>query len=325
MIVINTRDKRGENMKKILRNLRNLRELFTEQGMAGLDFISMNIGFDGKVYFLFSSKIPARIDGMFVNTAANAVYTALVVTPSWESGVVEKAERIDLGKHAMNFHFIRPVPDGSFLLLGSRCMYSKESGPEKNAVFTDREGNVLRALTFGDGIADCIVRNDGIIITSYFDEGIFGNYGWEEPIGSCGLCAWTMDGEIIWRSERDILDCYAINTDASGNLWYYYYTDFHLIRTDFRTETEYDPMVEGASRFTVVENGSFLIMNGGYENSDSFYVSRISGCQIEDTEPLEFVNEDGISVPAAPEVFNGAKALVLTEDGDICFADFSKL
>ena len=181
-------------MKKTLRNLRSLRDLFTEQGMTGLDFVSMNIGYDGTVYFLFSSQIPARIDGMFVNTVANAEYTALAVTPSWESGVVEKVERFDLGKHTMNFHFIRPVPDGSFLLLGARCVYSEKNGPEKNAVFTDREGNVLRELTFGDGIQDCIVRNDGMIITSYFDEGIFGNYGWEEPIGSCGVCAWTTDG-----------------------------------------------------------------------------------------------------------------------------------
>ena len=312
-------------MEKILKNFLNPRDLFIEHGMMGLDFVSMNIGYDEKVYFLFSSKIPARINGMFVNTAANASYTALAVTLSWERGVVEKVERFDLGKHTMNFHFIRPVPDGSFLLLGARCMYSEESGPEKNAVFTDKEGNVLRELTFGDGINDCIVRNDGIIITSYFDEGVFGNYGWQEPIGSCGLCAWTMDGRIIWRSERDIADCYAINIDESGNLWYYYYTDFLLVRTDFRTEMEYDPMIKGADSFAVVENGGALIMSGGYDNPDSFCVSRISGGQIEDKEPLVFVGEDGISVPTKSIVWGGAKALVLTADGNVCFADFSKI
>ncbi len=312
-------------MKITLKNPRNLRELFTQQGMAGLDFVSMSIGYDGQVYCLFSSKVPERIDGMFVNTAANAAYTALVLTPSWESGAIEKAERIGLGRHGMNFRFLRPVPDGSYLLLGSRCMYSKKSGPEKNAVFVDREGNVLRELTFGDGIADCIVRRDGIIVTSYFDEGIFGNYGWEEPIGSCGVCAWTVNGEIIWRSERDITDCYAIHVDESGNLWYYFYTDFQLIRTNFRTETEYDPMVEGADSFAVVGNGRFLIMNGGYDDENAFYVHRISGDEIGDPEPLEFVGEDGSAVPAAPRVFGGAKALVFTADGSLCFTDFSKM
>ena len=56
-------------MKKTLKGLRNLEELFTEQGMAGLDYLSMSIGYDGKAYFLFSSKIPDRIDGMFVNNS----------------------------------------------------------------------------------------------------------------------------------------------------------------------------------------------------------------------------------------------------------------
>ena len=312
-------------MKKVLKSFRNLRALFTEHGTVGLDFISMNIGYDQKVYFLFSSAIPPRIDGMFVNTTANTVYTALVVTPAWENGGVEKVERFDLGKHTMNFHFILPVPDGSFLLLGARCMYSKKHGPEKNAVFTDREGNVLRALTFGDGIQNCIVRHDGIIVTSYFDEGIIGNYGWDDPIGSCGVRAWTTQGETVWRSERDITDCYAINVDESGNLWYYYYTDFQLIRTDFRTEAEYDPKVEGADSFAVVENGRFLIMNGGYDDPDSFYVSRIGGGQTEDTEPLEFVDADGRPVPVSSVVWGCAKALVLTKTGDICFADFFKV
>ena len=312
-------------MKKTLKGLRNLRALITEQGMAELDYVSMNIGYDGKAYFLFSSKIPERIDGMFVNTVANAEYTALALTPSWENGGLEKVERLDLGAHTMNFRFFRPVPDGSFLLLGSRCMYSQKNGPERNAVFIDREGNVLRALTFGDGIADCIVRADGLIITSYFDEGVMGNYGWDDPIGSCGLCGWTTDGRNIWRCERDILDCYAMNTDADGNLWYYYYTDFQLVRTDFKTETEYDPMVEGASCFTVAGHGRFLIMDGGYDDPDSFYVSRINGDQIEDSEPLEFVREDGSSIAAVPQVFSGTKGLIMTRDGDICFADFSEM
>ena len=311
-------------MKITLRNPLKLRELFTEQMMAGFDFVSMDIGYDGKAYFLFSSRIPPRIDGMFVDTAANAEYAALIVTPSWESGAVENVEKVSLGKHAMNFHFIRPVPDGSFLLLGARCMNSKENGPEKNAVFTDRKGKVLRELTLGDGIADCIVRDDGIIITSYFDEGVFGNYGWDDPIGSCGVCVWK-DDEIIWRSERDICDCYAMNTDADGNLWYYYYTDFLLVRTDFRSETEYDPEVKGAGSFTVAGNGRYLIMDGGYDASDLFYVSRISEGRTEDKEPLEFVKENGSVIRAVPRAFSGAKTLVMDENGNVYFADFSAL
>ena len=311
-------------MRKTLKNPTNLTDLIQKQGLAEHDFVSMSIGYDGKAYLLFSSKVPPRIDGMFVNTTADAAYTAMVLTPCWQSGLVEQVERLELGRHRMNFHFLQPVPDGSFLLLGARCLYSKKTGPEQNAVFTDREGKVLRALTMGDGIADCIVRKDGVIITSYFDEGVLGNYGWDEPIGSCGVCAWTTEGEILWRSERDIMDCYAIHLDESGRLWYYYYTDFSLICTDFRTEAEYDPGIEGADSFAVVENGRLLVMNGGYDDPHSFFVLPITDGQIGDPEPLEFIRADGSPVPAASVLWYGAKALLLPGNGAICFMDFSQ-
>ena len=97
-------------MRKTLKDPKGLRKLFIEQGVAGLDLVSMEIGYDGKAYFLFSSGVPARIDGMFVNTVADAVYTSVVITPSWESGAIEKVEKLDLGRHTMNFRFMLPVP-----------------------------------------------------------------------------------------------------------------------------------------------------------------------------------------------------------------------
>ncbi len=57
-------------------------------------------------------------------------------------------------------------------------------------------------------------KKDGTIITSYFDEGVFGNYGWDEPLGACGLIAWTSEGTPLWKNENySIYDCYAISLD----------------------------------------------------------------------------------------------------------------
>ena len=310
-------------MEKTIRNLTSTVRLLEEQGVADLDYVSMDIGYDGRVYLLFSSGAPERINGMFVDTAANAEYTALILTPDWQSGAIEETEKLALGKHAMNFQFLRPVSDGLLLLLGSRCMYSGKDGPEKNAVFVDPEGNVLRELTFGDGIADCIVKADGTIVTSYFDEGVMGNYGWKKPIGSSGLVAWTAEGEILWRPDRDILDCYAMNVDEEGDLWYYYYTDFLLVHTDGKTETEYEPAFEGADRFAVIDGGRTLIMNGGYDDEDTFYVSRI-GDKNAAAEQLTFTGSDGAAIEAVPVSFLGAKAILLTPDGDVSFMDLSR-
>ena len=50
-------------MKKALKNLQNLKKLFEEHGTAELDLVGMNIGYDGKVYFLFSSGMQSRLPG----------------------------------------------------------------------------------------------------------------------------------------------------------------------------------------------------------------------------------------------------------------------
>lgn len=48
-------------------------------------------------------------------------------------------------------------------------------------------------------------------------QGIFGNYGWDEPIGNCGLIVWDENGNIVWKSKYLIYDCYAMNVDDRGN------------------------------------------------------------------------------------------------------------
>ncbi|WP_176444820.1 hypothetical protein [Paenibacillus herberti] len=43
--------------------------------------------------------------------------------------------------------------------------------------------NHSREFLLGDGIQSVQVTDKGIIWTSYFDEGVFGNNGWDKPIG----------------------------------------------------------------------------------------------------------------------------------------------
>jgi hypothetical protein len=56
-------------------------------------------------------------------------------------------------------------------------------------------GTLIKEILLGDGIKDMKVTDKEVIWTSYFDEGVFENYGWDEPIGSCGLPAWNQDGD----------------------------------------------------------------------------------------------------------------------------------
>lgn len=182
----------------------NLKELLGKYEISLSSVVCIKLGYDGNIYVLLSSHIPERIDGMFVNTVANSDYSALVLIADWQNEEIISHSLVKLGRHRMNFHFLQPIGD-DFLLLGARCEYSKTRGPEMNAAIVNSSGEVLCEFCLGDGIEDCIVTADERIITSYFDEGVFGNYGWDSPIGSSGLVVWDRGGNVLWESKRNTI------------------------------------------------------------------------------------------------------------------------
>ena len=142
----------------------------------------------------------------------------------------------------------------------------------KDWLSTPSTGAVLSRFCLGDGIQDCVVKKDGTIITSYFDEGVFGNYGWDEPLGACGLIAWTSEGTPLWKNENySIYDCYAISLDEEENLWFYYYDEFRLVRTNFKEDFVFELPIEGSGAFSVAPSGNTFLFQGGYQQRDKFY------------------------------------------------------
>lgn len=266
----------------------NISDLLNVHNAAELSVADINIGYDNKIYILLSSDIPERINGMFINTVACADYFTLELSVDWESGTLTNSNYHELGRHTPNFHYIRPIKD-KLLLLGARSYYHSSSGGEKNAHIMDRTGEVHSRFCFGDGIEECLVLADGKIITSYFDEGVFGNYGWDDPIGKSGLVVWNEDGEMIWQADHNICDCYAINTDEAENLWFYFYTDFNLVKTDFKTEKIYTPNISGANSFLLTNDSQHVIFDKGYQNHGKFVYAPITYEKIGEFKPLEFV------------------------------------
>jgi hypothetical protein len=105
---------------------------------------------------------------------------------------------------------------------------------DANGHIFSSEGRFLHSFLLGDGIQDVQATRDGRIWTSYFDEGIFGNYGWNEPIGASGLICWDDTGTQRYAytpsSGLDsICDCYALNVATDCDTWCYYYTEFPLV------------------------------------------------------------------------------------------------
>jgi len=196
----------------------DLDQLRRENHLEGTEVTDFFTARDGKVYLLMEQ--PSETQGKdWLSTPST--YTAVEIQLDWAEQRVLETTLFPLGLLKFQFHYLRPAGD-HFLLLGARCAY-RENGPDQNAWIVSRDGTVLSRFCLGDGIQDCVVKKDGTIITSYFDEGVFGNYGWDEPLGACGLIAWTSEGTPLWKNEKySIYDCYAISLDEEENLWFYY-------------------------------------------------------------------------------------------------------
>lgn len=120
--------------------------------------------------------------------------------------------------------------DGSLLIVQPRCLKDGHY-IERNARRYNINGELIDAFTLGDGISQVQIDESDTIWVSYFDEGIFGNFGWNQPIGSDGLIAYTINGSRLWGArEYEICDCYAMNVVSSNEVYFYYYDDFHLVQ-----------------------------------------------------------------------------------------------
>jgi len=94
-------------------------------------------------------------------------------------------------------------------------------------------GALRSTVELGDAIESIQTTTDGRIWVSYFDEGVFGS-----GIGRQGLVCFDSSGKDVFKyadfAEQNALpmisDCYALNVDATGDVWINYYTDFPLVR-----------------------------------------------------------------------------------------------
>ncbi|MCH5194871.1 MAG: hypothetical protein J1F11_12990 [Oscillospiraceae bacterium] len=290
-----------ETAKIVFEDSVSIDELREHYNIVGHTVVNVGIGYDNTIYMLMRSDIPAAEE-----------YSVIEIYADWESGAIIDSAFYKLGKHEHEFRYIQPIGD-KLLLLGARSYYLGNLEGEKNAVIIDKHGEVSDRFCFGDGIEDCIVLSDGRIVTSYFDEGVYGNYGWRDPIGKRGLIVWNDKGEIIWQAgqEHGISDCDAINIDDRENLWFYYFEAYNLVRTDFRTEKIYTPGIKGANRFLFTKDMQYVIFNGEYDDYGRYYYALMNYEKIGDFKPVKFIYCDRED-PIAYTKFRASKAVVVT-------------
>ena len=248
-------------------------QLRLENHLENAVLTDCSVAWDRNVYLLMEQ--PSRKQGKDW-LRVPSIYTVVEIKVDWTEQRVLETSLFPIGLLKFQFHFLRPVGE-HFLLLGARCAY-RENGPDTNTWIVSRDGMVRSRFCLGDGIQNCMVKKDGTIITSYFDEGVFGNYGWDEPLGSCGLIAWTSEGVPLWKNEKfSIYDCYAISLDEEESLWFYYYDEFRLVWTNFKEDLVFDLPIKGSGAFSVVSSGEIFLFQGGYQKHDKFYFLTCKG------------------------------------------------
>ena len=129
-------------------------------------------------------------------------------------------------KENYNIHDLQLLNNRELLLVCTRAFYHSKDDYEKNGRIYSIEGIFQREILLGDGIQNVQTDSNGIIWTSFFDEGVFGNFGWNEPVGKSGLIAWNTEGKKVYEFQptyplSEIFDCYALNVISNKESWCY--------------------------------------------------------------------------------------------------------
>jgi hypothetical protein len=170
----------------------------------------------------------------FRRSQAQRPYTAVALIHDGE-----QAHRITLRTVDVAHPFLQPLTSGDLLVVGERCRRLPNGSTERNGRIYGADGELLRELLFGDGIDDIQVGQADAIWVAYFDEGIFGNYGWgysegAVPLGEAGLVRFDPRGNKVWEyvpaSGFSLMaGCAALNV-ADHDTWACYYdTTFPLV------------------------------------------------------------------------------------------------
>jgi hypothetical protein len=252
----------------------NLPELKHREYIESMNLVSINISSKFRLLLLFHEIITSPTHIKFTDfsvSRANTKTVLIVADVDWISGSLFSTQFVTFGILSPNVNLIDETSDG-FVLVSSRCPFG-----EKNVVITNADGSVIREICFGDGICNILCFEDEVTV-GYFDEGVFGNYGWDDPIGSPGLVKFDLTGRILWKNTEDsISDVYSMTIDDTGKLYFHNYTPFMVVCSSFeKGAVRCKPGIHGSEQLFVSKDGQWIVLDGGYERGDQFYAFRFS-------------------------------------------------
>ena len=290
----------------------------------GYALITKSVANDGSLLFLFIE--PAGKDavheqysapgGIFPqSTMGTARRFRLVQTEAAQARVVE------LPKLDITFPHVDVFPSGKVLVAGARCEWRGERDYDLNGMVFDPATGRLSRILLGDGIEALYVDDLDRIWVSYFDEGVFGNFGWglrgPPCVGAAGLVCFSETGDKIWEYSADppIADCYALNvTGAEAAI--YFYTEFPVCRISSDFGLKYwNSGLSGCHHFAISD--SAILMSKEYDDPPSTGYLGIPGeDSVKDIRKVKFVLPSGDEIPEG-QLLGRGRHMYLFDDASV--------
>jgi hypothetical protein len=220
---------------------------------------------------------------------------------------------------------VQPMPGDRFLVAGIRCRWHPD-GPEPNAAVYDASGQAVSAHVLGDGIGELLADSSGQVWVGYFDEGIYGNYGWghadtEQPVGMYGLVRFSPALEPSWHLPRyteigpwdPISDCPTLNVDDTS-VWASYDSDYPIVRIRDDNVSGWHNDIKGPAALAAA-GSRVALFGGGRANHDRLAVTDLGADRAELAGEYRLVLPGGEPIPQETDIIGrGSRLHFLADD-----------
>ena len=289
--------------------------------------VSSSVGPDGQTVALWA------------DAEDHAVFTSTTTQPGWATFPDPRTPRpvparvtidgkgprvtVPIAELSLAHPIVQVLPGERVLVVAARCRW-RPDGPERNAIIYDFDGQPLREETLGDGIEHVVTTSAGDVWVGYFDEGVYGNFGWggaegPPPLGARGLVRFTDTLQRAWEfpSHVDnpwgvIDDCYALAVDGD-TAWACYYSNFPVVRIEGGAVTGWrNNICAGVGGLAV--SGQRIALIGGFgPDHDRLVVGTLGVKRITQRGEYRLVLPDGSALPTVKAFGRGATVHLHTD------------
>jgi len=217
-----------------------------------------------------------------------------------------------------NIHDVQPFAEHTMLTC-SRSEYRGLNDFDLNGRIYSKDGVLVSEILLGDGVQTIQSTRSGELWVSYFDEGVFGNFGWDSPFGAAGLVALDRAGRKCYEFEPHgkapyIVDCYALNVATESDIWCYYYMDFPLVQIrNKEVVASWKVPVSGSSAFAV--SGDLVLFAGGYDKRKELELVRLnSDGTAKLLRTLSLYDSSGVAVVPEWIVGRGTRLYIISNE-----------